>query len=234
MHPALYPDTILGRLLRLPLRAIPREAVLPILSGPNRGLRWNVGAGVHRCWIGTYETLEISRFLRHVTAQSVVWDIGAHAGYFALACRGAKAVVACEPSPNNLVHLRRHIALNNLDHFAVVPAAICDRHRGTTRFGGHDSSYQGQIGGQGMEVQTATIDGLVDEGLQPPTIIKMDIEGAELDALPGARQTLARHRPLIMVATHSAAAMEFTPPFLHGLGYRTEVLRDCVWGFGEK
>ena len=34
MHPAFYPDTTLGKLLRLPLRAIPRDAVLPVLSGP--------------------------------------------------------------------------------------------------------------------------------------------------------------------------------------------------------
>ncbi len=223
--------TILGKLLRLPLHAIPRDAVLRILSGPNRGLRWVVGAGVHRCWIGTYETLEISRFLRHVTPQSVVWDVGAHAGYFSLACRNAGTVVACEPSPGNLASLRRHVALNDLGNFIVVPAAICERHRGSTRFGSHDSSYEGRIGGQGTEVPTATIDGLVDDGLPPPTIIKMDIEGAELDALPGARRTLERHRPLIMVATHSDAAMAFTPPFLQGLGYRTEVLRDCVWGF---
>jgi len=34
MHPALYPDTILGRLLRLPLRAIPRGAVSARTAGP--------------------------------------------------------------------------------------------------------------------------------------------------------------------------------------------------------
>jgi hypothetical protein len=44
-----------------------------------------------------------------------------------------------------------------------VPAAICARHRGTTRLGGHNSSCQGQIDGQGMEAQTATIGGLVDQ-----------------------------------------------------------------------
>ena len=44
----------LGRILRFPLKAVPRRMVIPILSGPNRGLRWIAGSSIHGCWIGWY------------------------------------------------------------------------------------------------------------------------------------------------------------------------------------
>ncbi len=49
------PCAPLGKLLRLPLCLLPRQSVLPILSGINKGYQWRVGSHTHGCWIGTYE-----------------------------------------------------------------------------------------------------------------------------------------------------------------------------------
>jgi FkbM family methyltransferase len=213
-------DQPLGRMIRLPLRAIPREAALPILSGPNRGLRWIAGAGTHACWLGRYERQEIEWFLSRLSPASVVWDIGAHAGYFAMACaRRCREVVACEALPENAANLLRHIRLNNLENVSVVRFAIGAEASGTVTFGGSTSSYQNQIGSGSLSVPLTSIDALVSAGHQPPSIIKMDIEGAEVAALRGGRATLTTHKPNILVAVHSAELSLQCRSFLESLGY---------------
>jgi FkbM family methyltransferase len=225
------PTSFLGRAIRLPLQAVPKSSVMPILAGPNRGLRWIVGAGTHGCWLGRYERQEIAWFIARLTPGSVVWDIGAHAGFFTLACAPRCAsVVACEPAPRNVAFLRRHIELNRLKNVEVVEAAIFDRHATTVRFGSEHDAYQGRIGGMGASVPTATIDALVQSGLPAPTIMKIDIEGAEVEALRGGLQTLTAHRPSILLGTHGEQPARECRQILNQLGYhQTQINVATIW-----
>lgn len=204
------PTAPLGRAIRLPLRLIPKSAVLPVLSGPNRGRRWIVGAGTNACWLGRYERSEIAWFVSRFGPADIVWDIGAHAGFFTLACAPrCREVVACEPLASNLAFLARHVAINRLANVRIVDAALTDVAGARVSFGGSSSSYQNRIGGEdaqasGQTVRTETVDHLVQAGLPPPSIVKMDVEGAEAAVLRGALSTIARHRPRLMVAVHGA------------------------------
>ncbi len=187
---------------------LPQDMALPILSGVNRGQRWIIGAGLIRCWLGTYETEEIKTFVNLIRPDDVVWDIGAHAGYFTLAsARIARQVVACEASATNTLHLRRHLAINGVRNVTVIERAICDKNGELISFGASGSSYQGSIGGSGSTVRSATIDSLIASGLPAPTVIKMDIEGAETLALIGASRVLACH-PTAMLALHGPQLRE--------------------------
>jgi FkbM family methyltransferase len=57
-----------------------------------------------------------------------------------------------------------------------------------------------------FKVPTLAIDSFVfDQEMPAPEVIKIDVEGAELEVLKGAYQTLCRHRPLVLVATHGSA-----------------------------
>lgn len=73
-----------GRALRWPLRALPPGAVVPVLQGPGRGMRWVVGSSVHGCWVGCYEQEKVRLFAKTVRAGDVVYDVGANAGYYSL------------------------------------------------------------------------------------------------------------------------------------------------------
>lgn len=70
--------------LRLPFRLLPKNAVLPVLSGKLRGNRSIVGAATHGCWTGSYERLAQSVFGERIRPGSVVYDIGANAVVFTL------------------------------------------------------------------------------------------------------------------------------------------------------
>ena len=81
----MSPHSILGRIVLLPLRLIPREAVVPILRGRLRGKKWIAGSSNHGWWLGTYETRMRLLMERTIAEHSVVFDVGAHVFYTLLA-----------------------------------------------------------------------------------------------------------------------------------------------------
>ena len=72
-------------------------------------------------------------------------------------------------------------------------------------------------------------------GLDRVDLIKMDIEGAEGNALSGARATLAKHRPRMAIATENLTEQQHTIPELVSklnLGYRARA--GCCMRFQEE
>src|SRR5437899_3136746 len=77
-------STVPGRLLRLPLALVPRSATVCVLGGSLRGARWVVGSASHGCWLGWYEADKQRAFASLVKRGDVVFDIGAHVGFYTL------------------------------------------------------------------------------------------------------------------------------------------------------
>jgi len=223
--------SFIGRLLRLPLKLIPKGMVLPILQGRLRGTKWIVGAGEHGYWLGSYELNKRLAFERLVEPGSVVYDIGANVGFFSLlssVLAGPEGqVVAFEPLPRNIRYLRRHIQINHLGNVTVIEAAVSD-HDGKAAFNLGPSTAMGRLASVGeLNVQMVSLDTLLAEGkLAPPDVIKLDVEGAEYDALCGGRDLLDLYRPLLFLDTHGRKAHHFTLALLGELGYRLEILDE--------
>jgi FkbM family methyltransferase len=145
-----------------------------------------------------------------VRPADVVIDCGAHVGVFtqrALA-RGASKVVAVEPDPVNLECLRRNfreeIATGRV---VLVPKGVWNSVTTLTFFESTQNSgmnsFVMQERGTKIELPVTTIDNLVEElRLGRVDYIKMDIEGSEREALKGARRTLARFQPRLMMDTY--------------------------------
>jgi FkbM family methyltransferase len=199
-------STMLGSLLRAPLRLLPREAVVPILQGPLKGKRWISGSGNNGCWLGTYELPKQLAMLRFIRAGMVCYDVGANVGFYTLffshlVGAGGK-VLAFEPFPRNVALLRRHIELNRCANVTVFDAAIGDR-EGTTLFEEAPSASMGRVSDHGrLAVECRRLDRIVSEGFSPPDLIKIDVEGAESTVLAGAVEILQKYAPIIFLATH--------------------------------
>src|ERR1700722_9598796 len=103
-------ESLIGRLLRVPLRLIPRSTVLPIMQGALQGKKWRVGSGAHGCWLGSYEFHKQKALQDEIKAGYVVYDIGANVGFYALLASVLVGetgfVYAFEPFPGNLRELR--------------------------------------------------------------------------------------------------------------------------------
>jgi FkbM family methyltransferase len=211
----------LGRLLRLPLRVLPKRAVVTVLRGELRGTRWIVGSSTHGCWLGTYERDNQRLFASLVPANGTVYDIGANVGFYTLiAADRAKRVIAVEPFAENVAYLRRHLDLNRVSNVEVLPAAVSDK-AGDEPFEVARDRSQGRLGGTGPVVHTVTLDCLC-EIYGPPGLIKIDVEGAEHRVLLGAAMCFAAYRPIIFMSTHSVSLHRTCIALLANSGYHVQ------------
>lgn len=147
---------------------------------------------------------------RFVNADSVVWDIGANMGLFAVpAAHRARLTLAFEPDPFNLelLHLTQRdnpdLRLDVLpvalaDEIGIARLAIPERGRSANSLVGYH--YGTQMGGvrQQFSVMTVTADWIM-ERFGPPSFIKCDAEGAEEMILRGATRVLAEARPAVVI-----------------------------------
>jgi len=79
---------------------------LKVRGGPNKGMRWIVDAGVHRCWLGTYESEKQTAIVKIARPGMTFYDIGAHAGFYTLLFSRLAGtdggVYAFEPCPESV------------------------------------------------------------------------------------------------------------------------------------
>lgn len=216
--------SFLGKLVRLPLRLIPKKLVLPIMQGRLRGEKWIVGSGEHGYWLGSYEFNKRRAFEAEVEPNSVIYDIGANVGFFSLLASELTGesghVYAFEPLPRNIGFLRKHIAINKRVNIDVIEAAVSDR-SGQAYFNLGASTAMGHLAESGeIQVEMVTLDELLFEGkITPPDTIKLDVEGAEFEALSGAQKLLEKFHPTLFIDIHNHEARQKVIKLLKELGY---------------
>jgi FkbM family methyltransferase len=213
-----------GRMIRWPLRFIPAEAQLPILQGVLKGKRWIAGSSTHGCWAGSYEYEKQLLFTQTITKGSVVFDIGAHVGFYTLLAsmlvQSQGRVFAFEPLPRNAIYLSEHVRINNISNVQIVKAAVTNT-CGQLYFDDIAGNSMGKIADSGrIQVKAVSIDELVADGTIPlPNFIKIDVEGAEYLVLTGAQQTLIKAQPTLFLATHGNEVHRQCCDLLIAMGY---------------
>jgi FkbM family methyltransferase len=178
-------------------------------------------------WLADYSPIRGYEHRRRLRPGDVVVDAGAYPGDYALfAARrvGPQGRVICfEPGAANRAVLERHIRRSGLQNLTVVPRGLWNQ-RATLRFraDGLASTAGAEDGGEAIEV--APLDDLLRElGVDRVDVLKMDIEGAEIEAIQGARETLARGVAHVCIASYhvvnGATTSGYLETFLRGLGY---------------
>jgi len=181
-----------SRFLRQFLYLIPKGMILPIPQGILKGKKWIVGSSNIGCWLGSYEFENQKFFERHIKKDHVVYDIGAHVGFFSLFSEqlGGR-VYAFEPLSRNYYYLLKHRQLNN-GTFFHIRAAISDKNGVGKISDDFNSHSQARLAHEGEEVVIFSVDGLIEMGLPRPDFIKIDVEGNTLNVLKGMTKLLNR------------------------------------------
>jgi FkbM family methyltransferase len=218
-------NTFVGRLLRLPLRFIPRRQVMTVRSGLNVGCHWIAGSSTHGCWLGVYE-LDKQELVRQLVRPGMkVLDIGANAGFYTLAFArlvGASGHVwSFEPLASNVHHLLQHVELNDLHNVTIVQTAISDK-SGLVGFQIHESNAMGAMSASSEAycVPAVSLDDLLrNKWIEMPDLIKMDVEGAEALALSGASEILSKRECTWVISLHGAGPAKRCGEILRAAGY---------------
>jgi FkbM family methyltransferase len=141
-----------------------------------------------------------------ISEDAVFYDIGANVGYISIemaALLKKGRVIAFEPQPALAENVARSAKLNGYSHLEVFQLMLGDKPGESALFIGshsiHASAMAREEGSQSLPCTMTTLDNLVTSGvIPPPNAIKIDVEGAELLAFSGARQTIRLYRPYIL------------------------------------
>lgn len=233
---AIYRIKPLARLVRRGLnRAAPSGLTeVTIAAGDLAGYTIRLDMQVDKdYWLGTYEP-ELQSALRElVPAGAVVYDVGANIGYVSLLLAKAAGekgrVYAFEALPSNLEQLLRNVELNRMQaRVTVVPGAVTQA-PGPVCFLVHASGGMGKAAGsagrEDLYQAEITVDGIslddfvYGQGNPPPQVVKMDIEGGEVLALPGMARLLTDARPLMLMELHGPESSRAAWETLTAAGY---------------
>lgn len=203
-------------------RLIP-SIFLKIPFGKLKGCMWFLNSGPLEMAFGIYERNKISLMKFLLGSGQVFYDVGAHTGYYSILASklvGEKGFVyAFEPSQRNLSFLKLNLGLNSCKNVKIINACVGDR-TGLVDFNSGPNSTMGHIGKGDLKVKMVSLDYLFKNIINPPDLIKIDVEGAENLVLYGSRKLLKLFKPKILLAIHSEELYLQCSKFLKDLNYK--------------
>jgi FkbM family methyltransferase len=223
------------------LKRVPffRYLNVKILQGNLKGCKWGLNVSTFECLTGNYEPETETVFIKHINKNNIVYDIGANVGYFTLLASNLIGkngkVYSFEPLKKNIAILSKHIKLNSALNVTIYDFAISDINKQITFTDSENTSANTYIHSSSMfklspttQVQARSLDDLIyNNKLLPPDFIKIDIEGAEFDALKGAEKLIKKYQPIIYISTHEnhlKGVEESCKNFLSNLNYDVTLL----------
>jgi FkbM family methyltransferase len=182
---------------------------------------------------------ETGDFIRRVLKPGTVFvDAGAHLGEYTILAsailRSSGRVYAFEPRPDIFELLLQNVQLNHCQNVAARRTALWHE-RGVLEFeltpepatSALRIGRPARAGSSVIKVQTETLDGYFgDPDMAKPSLIKMDVEGAELNVLRGGRSLLAQgaeRAPVLIVECEPANLARFRRSFADVYGFLREL-----------
>lgn len=225
-------------------------AVAPLFDSENTALLELPGGGKLQIYLNdgywarllvrgfTYEA-EIKGILELILSQPDTYflDCGSNIGYWSvIASRLLPSghTIALEASPSNYNRLHRNAELND-GRFETVLGAIWSRDGETLKIVTHDQRHAGssvvnrreKLGYKGYheyKIESITIDSIcarfIEENQRARIAIKLDVEGAEIQALEGAKQILGSREVIVIYEDHGQdSACDISDLFINQLGF---------------
>lgn len=235
---ALYRNKPIANLIRKGLNRAAPEGLseVTIAAGENVGIHMLLDLKKEKdYWLGTYEPELQAVISDLVKPGQIVYDIGANIGFITLLFTkriGDQGhVYAFEALPANVTRLIHNIELNALEEWVTIIQAAVQDQSGQAEFLVAPSTGMGKVNGSAgrasvdyeasIQVEGISIDGFIEDTRNLlPDILKIDIEGGEVLALPGMVKLLHAHRPILLIELHGIEAAQVTWDHLKQENYR--------------
>lgn len=212
-------------------KIMPSNLIVPILAGRIKGKKWVIGSSNLECILGSYEHSKNILFQNNVSNGDIVYDIGAHVGFYTLLASKLVGetgkVISFEPLPKNFKYIEKHAQINKINNVMLKNAAVSD-FTGFSCFKEVESTFMGYLDEKGeLLVETLSIDDFIKDYPElKPCCLKIDVEGAEFLVLKGAKETLEKYKPKIFLATHNDAVHEKCVNMLQNLDYKMDNINN--------
>lgn len=189
------------------------------MNGASAVFRFRSVDELIRVWGFNGERAMFAGMLQHVLPGDTVWDVGANIGthtvMFGKKVGAEGKVVAFEPESQTRKTLEENIALNHLGNVEVLTVALgsadaVQKMFVDTRPGSGKHSLLSVDDYQQVDIEVRTGDGLsATRPGSPPSVVKIDVEGFEIEVLKGMEKTLAETRcRVVMCEVHTNVLQE--------------------------
>jgi len=187
-----------------------------------------------------YESEVSSYISKNLRPGETFMDIGANNGYYTILAADLVGtngkVISVEPNPNAFQRLLQNIEINNLSNIVALNVALSDHETKTMLYLNEDSEdglaslSKGEQNQPLCEVELKRFDNLIDD--ENISIIKMDVEGSEIDIIKGMENYLRSHREIkIIMEWNVSYRNENDFNYLYNLFRVNLILPDSKLGF---
>lgn len=179
-----------------------------VLFGPLKGARYSVNPAEKSQRILGLEELEITPIVHRMVLTSAAFvDIGASDGEYSVFAKRINpriAVVGCDANPDNEATFRQNLSLNGISQSGIEWIA-------------------GYIGKGHISLDSIT------DALPSPVILKIDVDGGEVDVLLSGSHILARVDARVVLEVHSQNLEEQSIGLLQEAGFNCKIVDQAWW-----
>ena len=207
-----------------------RVALRPFTHASIRWRRQQIEPGINKL------VTNIAKELDNQNDQGWFFDVGANVGLYTWDVRKAcpnRNILAFEPDPENIKLLEKTLAKANLQNLEICQSALSNKAGEASFFQDTLTSATGCVGGNDkpwielylngssneIRVKTKTLESVVIES-RTPSLIKIDVEGHEVEVLQGGRNVLCEAKPLLIIESFPPKQSTVLS-LLNELGYRS-------------
>ena len=203
--------------------------IMKIIQGPLKNYKYIVKPDTgFSSLLGRWEKDTLIIYKNSIFNGDIVFDLGAnfgiHSMYYSKLVQNKGKVFAFEPLKSNIKDLETHISINKINNIIIEPYAVSNIIE-TTNFKIANHGGQGSLLGIGKEtgitinVNTTTLDSFCEKMNLYPDFVKIDIEGAEAQALEGFEKAIVKSYPFFAIDLHTPECDEAVGKFLLKHGY---------------
>jgi len=207
-----------------------RREVLPVSSGLLKGTLLDVDPRKQRDMIaGTYESEVQNALAKHLKPGQIAFDVGAHLGFFTLLMArlvgDGGTVVSVEPDPFMAPKLEANLKSNHAGNVQVVrkAAGTQDEERRFTPGAGGGIGHLADDGE--IEVSATSLNRLAAQ-FGVPNLVKVDVEGGELEVLAGAGDLLSSNKCTFVVEVHDGQIQSEAEALFNRMDYQVSFIQD--------
>lgn len=155
-----------------------------------------------------WEPFETQLIRKLINSEDIVVDIGAHIGYYTLLTSklvGKKgAIYSFEPDPDSFKLLKKNVEENNLTNVTLIKKAVSNKNSSTKLYISSDNKgdhriFKPERYKRLINIESTTLDTFFKQLNRKINLIKMDIQGAEINAIKGMLHILSKNENLKLI-----------------------------------